>query len=177
MDELQPTTASDLGDRRQQSQVILGTAAIYLGAFILILVGCEAFGGLPGLPRFWYVNRTLWIGIGIVLIPIGATLQAGSREDEKGWKPTVPGRRFQQVRVYSREGCHLCDEALEVLWNPTYQAYLPVPEVIDIDDDPVLQERFGLLVPVIEFDREIRFRGHLNESLLRRLIEGTEPHG
>ncbi len=175
MNEQQPAP-TDPNDRIQRSQVVLGTAAVYLGAGILILAGCEAFGGhLPGLPRSWYVNRTLWIGIGILLIPIGTALQAGLRTDEKGWQPTVPGRRFQHVRVYSREGCHLCDEALEVLGNPAYRSYLPVPEVIDIDDDPVLQERFGLLVPVVELDGEIRFKGHLNASLLRRLIEGTNP--
>ena len=137
----------------------------------VVIVG----GGLPGLPRFWYVNHTLWIGLGILLIPLGIAVQAGRFSGEKRWKPSVPGRRFRQIRIYSREGCHLCDEALEILWSPAYRSYLPVPDVFDIDDDPELQARFGTLIPVVEIDGEIRFKGHLDENLLRRLIEGASP--
>ena len=48
-------------------------------------------------------------------------------------------------------------------------------KVIDIDDDPELRARFDLLVPVVECDGEIRFKGRIDETLLRRLIEGTSP--
>lgn len=70
-----------------------------------------------------------------------------------------------KVVLYSRTKCHLCDEAEQVLRKYGLQT-----EKIDIDDDPLLCKRFGTCVPVIEIDGRIRFRGHINEVLLRRII-------
>ncbi len=67
--------------------------------------------------------------------------------------------------LYTRVGCHLCDEAKEVL----IRHGLTVGEV-DIDKDPQLVEQFGLCVPVVEIDGQIRFRGRVEERLLKRLI-------
>jgi len=48
-------------------------------------------------------------------------------------------------------------------------------EQVDIDADPELRSQFDTCVPVISTDGRIRFRGRVNEVLLRRLIEGTPP--
>ena len=162
-------------DRTRLPRTVFGSAAVYLGALILLVAICEETGNLPALPRFWYVHRPVLIGLGILMIPIGIAVQAGRSVADQRWKPAIAGRRFRDVRVYSREGCHLCDDAVEILWNPVYRPYLPVPEVIDIDEDPELRARFDLLVPVVECDGEIRFKGRIDENLLRRLIEGTSP--
>jgi hypothetical protein len=45
-----------------------------------------------------------------------------------------------------------------------------LPEIVDIDEDPALIERFNTCVPVVEIDGRIRFRGHVNVVLLRRLL-------
>jgi len=158
------------------SRQVFGSAALYFGAFLLLLAGCETFGGhLSFLPRFWYVNRTLWIGIGMLLIPLGIAIQAQRSPRRVVWKPTRLGRRFEKIRVYSRAGCHLCDVALAILTQPDYSPYLPIPEVVDIETSPELRQRFGELIPVVEFDGKIRFMGQIDEVLLRRLIEGTHP--
>lgn len=73
------------------------------------------------------------------------------------------------IVVYTRHGCHLCDEAV-VLIN----RYTQVSRLIDIDQDPELQARFTTCVPVVEINGRIRFRGRLNELLLRRVLE-AEP--
>jgi glutaredoxin len=70
-----------------------------------------------------------------------------------------------QVVLYTRAGCHLCDEALDVLLRHNIE-----PRCVDIDADPELRERFGLCVPVVEIDGQIRFRGRVHPVLLRRLI-------
>jgi hypothetical protein len=44
------------------------------------------------------------------------------------------------------------------------------PSVVNIDDAPTLRERFDTCVPVVEFDGKIRFRGHVDPVLLRRLL-------
>jgi glutaredoxin len=69
------------------------------------------------------------------------------------------------VVLYTRAGCHLCDDALQLLL-----AHGAVPECIDIDADPVLRERFDTCVPVVEIDGKIRFRGQVDPVLLRRLL-------
>ncbi len=167
-----------LRDRGRSQRLVLGTAAVYVGAGILLIAACESFGGGGlGLPRFWYVNKTLWIGLGLLLIPVGIAIQGWQPPRPQQWKPSRPGRRFQQVRVYSREGCHLCDEAVELLWDARYGAYLPLAEVVDISTDQDLTARFGTEIPVVEFDGRIRFRGRVDEVLLRRLIEGSAPVG
>jgi glutaredoxin len=67
------------------------------------------------------------------------------------------------VVLYTRQGCHLCDDALALL------AQLGVrPQVVDIDSDPLLVEQFHLWVPVIAIDGKVRFRGQINETLLAR---------
>jgi glutaredoxin len=72
-----------------------------------------------------------------------------------------------QVVLYTRQGCHLCDEALAVL-----QSHRLSPRLVDIDTDPELRQRYNECVPVVEIDGQERFRGRVNEVLLRRLIAG-----
>ncbi|HET6396937.1 MAG TPA: glutaredoxin family protein [Pseudoxanthomonas sp.] len=47
--------------------------------------------------------------------------------------------------LYQRDDCHLCDQALDVL----ARARLPEPDSVFIDDDPALEARYGLRVPVL----------------------------
>ena len=57
----------------------------------------------------------------------------------------------ERVVVYVREGCHLCEPALQVV----SQACSEVGErweVVDIDTDPVLRAKFTDDVPVVEVD-------------------------
>jgi glutaredoxin len=74
---------------------------------------------------------------------------------------------IQQRRVvlYTRAGCHLCDEAEETLI-----AHGLEPVKIDVDADPSLREKFDECVPVVELDGKIRFRGRVDPVLLRRLL-------
>jgi len=70
-----------------------------------------------------------------------------------------------QVVLYTRAGCHLCDDALAVL-----QRHGLSPKLIDIDSEPGLRERYNECVPVVEIDGKERFRGRVNETLLSRLL-------
>src|SRR6185436_17768174 len=69
--------------------------------------------------------------------------------------------------IYSRQGCHLCDEAMQLLRAQGIEV-----QDIDIDLDPALAERYGQSVPVIVIDGKERFRGRVDAVLLRRLVEG-----
>ncbi len=70
-----------------------------------------------------------------------------------------------RVRLYTRSGCHLCDDALHILVDQGLEV-----EPVDVDQDPRLRDEFGSCVPVVEIDGRIRFRGRIDEVLLRRLL-------
>ena len=70
-----------------------------------------------------------------------------------------------KVVLYTREGCHLCEEALELLRREGW-----VPKLVDIDRHDDLRARFDTCVPVVQIDGRIRFRGRVNRMLLRRLM-------
>jgi glutaredoxin len=77
------------------------------------------------------------------------------------------------VILYTRSGCHLCDDALRLLLSHGIS-----PRLIDIDTNPELRGRYNECVPVVMMDGRERFRGRINEVLLRRLlrrVSASEP--
>lgn len=70
------------------------------------------------------------------------------------------------VILYTRAGCHLCDQAHDLLLKHGLE-----PQTVDVDADPALREKFNQCVPVVEIDGKIRFRGQVNEVLLKRIVQ------
>jgi glutaredoxin len=62
---------------------------------------------------------------------------------------TVPAAQ-RTVTVYTRPGCHLCDEAIAVV-RLIADGRADI-ELIDIDADPALTERYTVRVPVVAVD-------------------------
>lgn len=56
-----------------------------------------------------------------------------------------------RVLLYGREGCHLCDEARDVVVQESARAGAAWAEV-DVDTDAELVEEYGELVPVVTVD-------------------------
>lgn len=69
------------------------------------------------------------------------------------------------VTLYTRAGCHLCDDAYALLVRHGLR-----PAVVDIDADPALRARYNTCVPVVIIDGRERFRGIVNEVLLKRIL-------
>ncbi|MEX2287573.1 MAG: glutaredoxin family protein [Planctomycetaceae bacterium] len=158
-------------DDASHKRAVLGSVCLVVSAVIVALVFVEQ-GGAPisFMPRSWYTNQPLWC-----LMAVGGFVAAyfllrardGTAEAKSSRKRPV----FQRVVLYTRNGCHLCDDARLAL--ASFHNELPAVQEIDIDTDPGLVERFGTCVPVVEIDGVVRFRGRVNEVLLRRLIDGT----
>ena len=70
-----------------------------------------------------------------------------------------------EVIVYTRRQCQLCEEARELL-----ERYGLQPRLVDVDKDDELKQQFDTCVPVVQIDGKIRFRGRVNEVLLRRIL-------
>lgn len=69
------------------------------------------------------------------------------------------------VILYTRSGCHLCDEAENLL-----RQFGLHPHCIDIDESAELRARFTACVPVVEIDGRLRFWGRINRVLLQRIL-------
>ena len=76
------------------------------------------------------------------------------------------------LTLYSRTGCHLCEQMLAQV------AALDLPQdvslqTVDVDADPELRARFDVDVPVLALDGEILCCHFLDETELRQaLIDG-----
>ena len=80
-----------------------------------------------------------------------------------------------RVVLYGRAGCHLCDDAREVL-----AAVVPAPEgwvEVDVDTDPALQDRYGEYVPVVTVDGVQVGFWRVDPERLRRALGGTAGLG
>lgn len=76
------------------------------------------------------------------------------------------------VTVYSREECHLCEEALETVRRAAADAARPVDvETVDVDDDPALREEYGDRVPYVLIDGRPAFKFRVDEAELEERLE------
>jgi glutaredoxin len=91
-----------------------------------------------------------------------------SKEDKAPAEPL-------EVTLYTRPGCHLCEEA-KLLIAPLLAEFGARLREVNIDADPELHERYNLDVPVIFLaDRKLakhridlsQFRRQLQEARLR----------
>ena len=154
----------------------LGTVCLFVGVFVflLTLLGDSSESPLPLLSL--YNNRSLWFLLAVLVFGLGCYLLKTNSETSGqggGWRPRVSGQRFESVVVYAKEDCGLCYDVFNLL--DRYEEYLPEIDVVEIDTYPALEEEFGDCVPVVEIDGKVRFRGRINESLFRRMIEGSLP--
>jgi glutaredoxin len=147
-----------------------------LGRFLFALGGLGVILGVLrrlGWPLPHYFGDWLLLLLALGTALAGAALLWRGDHPRTTWRPTQAGRRFQTLVLYTRRGCHLCDEAHALL--SCYAEYLPEIVEVDIDADPATREKFNSCVPVVEIDGRIRFRGRVSEPMLQRLIEGTPP--
>ncbi|HMK87513.1 MAG TPA: glutaredoxin family protein [Steroidobacteraceae bacterium] len=71
--------------------------------------------------------------------------------------------------LYSRPGCGLCEEMLSELAALPAASGVPI-DVIDVDTDRALRERFGHKIPVLVLDGELVCHGSLDvEEVLKAL--------
>jgi glutaredoxin len=79
------------------------------------------------------------------------------------------GPTHLHVVMYTRHGCHLCEDAWALLQRERGR-YGFVLEAVDVDTDAELAARHGMEVPVVVVNGKVRFRGIVNPHLLARLL-------
>ena len=73
------------------------------------------------------------------------------------------------LTLYSRIGCHLCDDMQAQLQRLQSQMSFEIA-VIDIDEDDVLRERFNEKVPVLALGEDVICCHFLDERSLRETL-------
>ena len=75
------------------------------------------------------------------------------------------------VSLYSRPGCHLCDEMKAVVQRVARASEVPITiEEIDISTDPDLEARYGLEIPVLLVDGRKAAKYRVTERELTRIL-------
>jgi len=96
----------------------------------------------------------------------------GAGTDADGERdPTEDRPEPVSVTVYSREHCHLCEEAVETLEDAAAAVELPVAiEEVDVDEDPDLREEYGERVPYVLVDDRPAFKFRVDPDEARRRL-------
>ena len=80
-----------------------------------------------------------------------------------------------RIEIYSRPGCHLCDEAKAVI-EPLTQRYALQLTVTNVDSNPELRAAYGTEIPVVLINGAEAFRHRVDaETLERKLRELWNP--
>src|SRR5262249_45818607 len=73
------------------------------------------------------------------------------------------------IILYSRPGCHLCDEMKAVVNRVARHTPIALTE-IDITGDPDLEARYGIEVPVLMLEGKKVAKYRIGEGELRRIL-------
>jgi glutaredoxin len=75
-----------------------------------------------------------------------------------------------QIDIYSRPGCHLCDDAKEVVERVRRRFPFSL-RVIDIGTDPELEKAFGEQIPVVFINGNKAFKYLVDELELEQKVK------
>lgn len=76
------------------------------------------------------------------------------------------------LQVYSRQGCHLCEQLIEELL-PLVRDKMDI-EVCDIDTRPEWQRDYGTRIPVVEFEGRFVCQYALDKPAIDAIVARLE---
>jgi|SRR5262252_6618003 len=79
----------------------------------------------------------------------------------------------REVTLYSRPGCHLCEEAKAAI-APLLREFGAVLRDVNIDEDAVLKERYGWDIPVIFIGAHKAAKHSVNLAQFRRQLQEAQ---
>ncbi|SNZ05092.1 Glutaredoxin [Natronoarchaeum philippinense] len=75
------------------------------------------------------------------------------------------------ITVYTRENCHLCDDAVDTLTRIAESEGVDIEiEEVDVDDDPELREKYGERVPYVLVDGSPKFKYRVDPAKARSVL-------
>jgi glutaredoxin len=79
----------------------------------------------------------------------------------------------RDVTLYTRPGCHLCEEAKTAI-APLLHEFSAVLREVNIDEDGALKERYGWDIPVIFIGQRKAAKHHVDLAQFRRQLQEAE---
>lgn len=74
--------------------------------------------------------------------------------------------------LFTRRGCHLCEQAEDLLAVHRLEVVL-----VDVDADDAARARYGLRVPVLELDGEVVAEGRIDDRAVAPLAAAFRDRG
>lgn len=82
----------------------------------------------------------------------------------------------RDVTLYTRPGCHLCEEAKTAI-APLLREFDATLREVNIDEDPDLKERYGWDIPVIFIGQRKAAKHRVDLTQFRRQLEEARRCG
>jgi glutaredoxin len=82
----------------------------------------------------------------------------------------LASRGLRDVTLYTRPGCHLCDEAKSAI-APLLREFGATLREVNVDADAVLKERYGWDVPVIFIGSKKAAKHRVDLEQFRRQLQ------
>lgn len=73
------------------------------------------------------------------------------------------------VEIYSRPGCHLCDDAKEIIERVQRRLAFTL-RVVNIETDPQLERDYGEQIPVVFINGAKMFKYHVDEAEFEKKV-------
>ncbi|HSE39557.1 MAG TPA: glutaredoxin family protein [Acidobacteriota bacterium] len=80
-----------------------------------------------------------------------------------------------RFKILSKPGCHLCDEAKEVIFINVNHLAAEI-ETINIEEDPVLFEQYRNDIPVVFLNDRKIFKHRVDVQKLKKIIAETKAN-
>jgi len=75
-----------------------------------------------------------------------------------------------QIEIYSRPGCHLCDEAKTVI-ERVQRRFSFALRIVNIETDPELERAYGEQIPVVFINGNKAFKYRVDEVELEKKVK------
>ncbi len=80
-----------------------------------------------------------------------------------------------RVTIYSKPGCHLCDDMKVVVMNVIGGRADVSVDVVDISADPALHSLYRLEIPVLAIDGRKAAKHRITEADFARILDRPRP--
>jgi len=87
--------------------------------------------------------------------------------------PQLAGCGPRDVTLYTRPGCHLCEEAKAAI-APLLREFGAILHEVNINDAPELNERYGWDIPVIFIGQRRAAKHRVDLAQFRRQLQDSE---